>query len=225
MAVTGCATTGTFFQREAPEPGGLWDLPTDSYPTQRLYRIKYRGPEGEAGFKLVLYLESEQRYRMLATDLGRKLWSLSVEEGTHALWLDHRNKEYCRSDAASELRFVPLADLPLIALPKLLLGLMPAEPAASLNRSDGKVSFLDERGQLWNGRLSGERLEWWSLIEDGEPIVWWRREEKGGVFSDREGGQEVSWSEVVRERLDGSLEELEVPGRFRPGECGTAASR
>ena len=120
---------------------------------------------------------------------------------------------------------MPLADLPLIALPKLLLGLMPAKPVASLKQAEGKVSFLDEQGQLWNGGLNGERLEWWSLIENGEPIVWWRREERGGTFSDAEGEQQVSWSEVVRERLEDPLAGLEIPGRFEPGDCGSRVSR
>ena len=192
----------------------------DSYPSQRLYRVKYQGPEGEAGFKLVLYLEGEASYRMLATDLGRKLWSLSISGREEALWLDHRRKEYCRSNAASELRFVPLGDLPLSSLPKLLLGLLPAEPAAGLNRSAGRVSFLDARGQLWNGGISGDQLQWWSLIEAGEPIVWWRREEGGGVFTDRDGEQQIRWSEVVRERLESPLARLEIPARYRPGDCG-----
>lgn len=223
--LSGCATTGTVFSSPESSADEPWVLPRDSYPTQRLYRVKYRGPKGDAGFKLALYLESPARYRMLATDLGRKLWSLGVDGGGEAVWLNYRNKEYCRSSAVGELRFVPLADLPLIALPRLLLGRLPAEPAASLNRAAGKISFLDARGQLWNGMLDGDGLEWWSLVEAGEAVIWWRRQEGGGAFSDRGGKQQVSWKEIVREPFAGPLAGLEVPANYGPGECGGAANR
>ncbi len=196
-------------------------MPQDSYPTQRLYRVKYRGPEGDFGFKLVLYLEGEARYRMQASDLGRKLWSLAVD-GQDAVWLDYKRKRYCRSDAAEQLRFVPLADLPLVALPRLLLGRLPAEPAASLKRSEERVSFLDARGQLWSGSLNGDELEWWSLVEAEEAVVWWRREARGGVFAARDGKQEVRWEEMVREPLEEPLDALEIPAKYQPDECGAA---
>ncbi len=207
-------------------------MPEDAYPTQRLYRVKYRGPEGEAGFKLTLYLEAEAKYRMLASDLGRKLWTLHVDGSSRrgaedtpggAVWLDHRRKEFCRASAAGALRFVPLADLPLVSLPRLLLGLLPAEPAANLTRNETRVSFLDARGFRWDGVLDGDQLEWWNLLEAGETIAWWRREDGGGVFSDRRGEQEVRWREVVREPLEGSLAAPEIPARFREGACGGTA--
>lgn len=223
-ALAGCASTRP--------PGGVqptlgepWELPGDSYPSQRLYRVKYRGPQGDFGFKLALYLEGDARYRMLATDLGRKLWSLALDGRGSAVWLDYRRKEYCRSNAAGELRFVPLADLPLDALPRLLLGRLPAEPAADLSRTAEEISFLDGRGQLWSGRLAGDALEWWSLVEAGEAVVWWRREERGGVFSDREGEQEVRWQEMVSEELKSPLAGLEIPPEYRPGECAEPSAR
>ncbi len=224
----GCVTTGglnSLFR--SPESSGAdpWDLPSDSYPTQRLYRVKYLGPEGDAGFKLTLYLEGPNRYRLLASDLGRKLWSLSVDNQGEALWIDYRGKEYCRSDAAGELRFVPLAGLPLIAMPKLLLGAIPAKPATGLNRSIDRISFLDDRGQLWNGGFVDERLEWWSLVESGEVNVWWRRQGRGGTFVDRPGGQRVSWTEIVSEVLDAPLAAVPIPAKHHEGRCSEAASR
>ena len=71
--IGGCATGGFL---SAPEPvgGEPWEVPPEAYPTQRLYRIKYQGPEGKASFKLALYLESAESYRMQASDaLGRNL--------------------------------------------------------------------------------------------------------------------------------------------------------
>ena len=218
MLSGGCATTGgSFFgSSAAAEP---WRLPPDAYPSQRLYRVSYNGPEGDVGFKLTLYLEAEEKYRMSASDLGRKLWSLSVDGQGEAVWLDHRRKQYCRASAASELRFLPLADLPLASLPKLLLGRLPAVPAADLAQGERAVSFLDARGFRWNGQLEDGQLAWWTLLDSGEAIVWWRREERGGVFTDRPGKREVRWREVVAEQLEEPLGELEVPARFEPGEC------
>ncbi len=222
LLLAGCATTGSLFSGPSPVSAEPWHLPEDAHPSQRLYRVKYSGPEGDAGFKLTLYLEAEAKYRMLASDLGRKLWSLSVDGQGEAVWLDYRRKEYCRASAASELRFLPLADLPAVSLPRLLLGRLPAEPAAGLARGERNVSFLDDRGFRWNGELDGEQLQWWSLVEDGKAVVWWRREERGGVFSDQRRNQVVRWREVVREQLRSPLGEVEIPERFSAGGCGGA---
>ncbi len=222
ILTAGCTTTGNVFLGSRAISAEPWQLPEGAFPSQRLYRVKYRGPQGDVGFKLTLYLETEAKYRMLASDLGRKLWSLSVDGEGEAVWLDYRQKQYCRASAARELRFLPLADLPLVSLPKLLLGRLPAEPAANLARGERNLSFLDARGFQWNGELDGEQLSWWSLIEAGEAVIWWRREDSGGVFSDRRGEQEVRWREVVREQLKSSLDSVEIPARFSPGDCDQA---
>ena len=218
ILAAGCVSTGGGFLRSAA-PAEPWRLPPDAYPSQRLYRVDYSGPEGDFGFKLTLYLEAEERYRMAASDLGRKLWTLSVDGGGEAVWLDHRRKRYCRTAAASQLRFVPLADLPLVALPKLLLGRLPAAPGSDLAQGETAVSFLDARGLRWNGQLEDGQLAWWTLLDGGEPVIWWRREERGGVFTDRPGRQEVRWREVVSERLTNPLGELEIPAWFERGDC------
>ncbi len=220
ILLAGCATAGRLFLAPEPTSGEPWQIPEQAYPSQRLYRVKYRGPEGDFGFKLTFYLEAEARYRLLASDLGRKLWSLSVDAQGEAVWLDYRRKQYCRASATSGLRFVPLANLPLVSLPRLLLGRLPAEPAAGLARGKENVSFLDARGFLWNGKLDGDELRWWSLVEAGEAVVWWRREDGGGVFSDRRGEQEVRWREVVREPLRSPLGEIEIPDKFQLRVCG-----
>lgn len=226
LTLTGCATTRLFDSApKASSSASPWQFPAGAYPTQRLYRVKYRGPEGDLGFKLTLYLESEESYRMLASDLGRKLWSLTVNGNGGASWVDYRRDEVCQTPAAGELRFVPLADLPLVALPRLLLGRLPAEPAASLSQDEGRVAFLDARGQLWNAGLSAGEVDWWSLIEDGEAVAWWRREDDGGVFTDSASKQEVRWREIVREKLEGPLAAVAAPPGYRRVSCTEAASR
>ena len=220
--LAGCASSGSlsilpgWTSREDP-----WEIPGDSYPTQRLYRIKYDGPEGRLGFKLTLYLEGEALFRMQAADsLGRKIWDLSVDENDQALWLDHRHQRYCQSRGASRLGIVPLAYLPLVALPKLLLGRLPAVPAAELRRTRELLSYRDARGQLWNGGLVDGRLEWWTLVEAGEAVTWWRRNGDGGIFADVRGKVNLRWREVIREPLLRPPARLEIPPQYGEGACG-----
>ncbi|MCP4656872.1 MAG: hypothetical protein GY856_15790 [bacterium] len=220
--VAGCSSFG----RLSTLPGSSssedpWEISAESYPTQRLYRVKYDGPEGRLGFKLTLYLEGEARFRMQAADsLGRKIWDLSVDESDRALWLDHRRKRYCQARGASRLALVPLAHLPLAALPKLLLGRMPATPAADLRRTKDVVSYLDARGQLWNGALADGRLQWWTLVEAGEAVTWWRRDGDAGIFGDLRGKVTLRWREVIREPLARMPARLEIPPRYGEGACG-----
>ena len=166
----GCASGGAgVLPWRSPERAEKpWEIPPDAYPTQRLYRVKYDGPDGRVGFKLTLYLEGETDFRMRAADsLGRKVWDLAVDENDEALWLDHRNKQYCVAPGASQLAIVPLARLPLVSLPKLLLGHLPATPASELRRDEASVHYRDLRGQVWDGGLTDGRLEWWKLVEAG----------------------------------------------------------
>lgn len=200
----------------------MWQVPEEAYPTQRLYRMRYRGPEDErAGFKLTLYLVSHQQYRMLAADsLGRKLWALDLNAEGRATWLNYREKEFCHLGAADRLGFLPIARLPLVALPRLLLGRMPTEPTASLEKYDTHLTFLDAEGQRWNGSFQEDgQLQWWSQVEGEENIAWWRREEQGGSYIHRSSQQELRWKEIVRETMTESLVELDIPQRFREGIC------
>lgn len=203
----------------AEEP---WELPASSYPSQRLYRIHYEGPDQEASFKLTLYLVTPDRYRMLAADtLGRKLWTLDVAGGGEAAWVDHRGDTYCRLGVARELGFVPLARLPLLDLPKLLLGRLPATPTVDLERQEGYLSYLDTSGRRWSGRLDGEgRVEWWSLEDGGEKVAWWLRDDvAGGTFTHLGTDQQLRFRQVVGEALAAPLEALEIPARYREGVC------
>lgn len=204
----------------------MWQVPPEAYPSQRLYRIRYIAPDGKkTGFKLTLYLLGSRQYRMLAADsLGRKVWSLDLDAAGQATWLDHRQKEFCHLGAADRLGFLPIARLPLVALPRLLLGRIPTEPKASLEKYDTHLTFLDAEGQRWNGsftenELEARELQWWSQLEGEEAIAWWRREEQGGTYVHRSSSQELRWKEVVREPLTAPLEPLDVPQRFREAIC------
>ncbi len=228
-AMTGCASTGEKARqifRAAPTTEPVWQLPESSFPSQRLYRLQYDGPEGNVGLRLTLYLAGRNHYRMDAADsLGRRVWSLSVEPGDRAVWLDHRKKLFCRVYAASEQEFVPIARLPLVSLPNLMLGRLPEIPASELLEGEGKISYRDAKGRTWNAQGNNEgELSWWSMLEGGEPVAWWRKVEEQHVFSDRRGGQQVRWTEQIREPLETPLRPLEVPGTYREGACGAQLS-
>ncbi len=224
FALTGCASSGFGPSRGEEEVVVPWSLSPGDLGTQRLYRATYQGPDGELGFRLTLYLLDRQVYAMSATDgLGRKLWSLSVDRENQALWLDHRRKEFCAVGGANSLEIVPLAGFPLTSLPRLLLGLMPVEPATELADDGIDLSFVDVHGRKWSGsREGGSSLAWWSLKLQGEPAVWWRARGKGGVFSDRRGQQQLTWREVARESLAKEPAPLTVPAGYAEGVCASA---
>lgn len=222
MLLGGCASGGgTYVAPWLDRGDDPWRIPDTSYPTQRLYRVKYDGPQGKLGFKLTLYLEGEEEFRMQGADaLGRKAWDLEVDADDRALWIDHRNREYCEASAASRLAIVPLARLPLVALPKLLLGRLPSRPAADLRRTATAVYYRDARGHLWNGGFVDDHLAWWTLVDGTETVSTWRLEEKESVFVDLEGEQRLRWREVVREPLKSVPLPLEVPSGYEVGGCG-----
>ena len=223
LASGGCATGSLpsflSLRDRGDEP---WEIPETAYPTQRLYRVRYDGPDGRIGFKLTLYLENAQVFRMRAADsLGRKVWDLAVDETDRALWLDHRNKLYCEARGAGHLALVPLANLPLASLPKLLLGRLPSEPASGLLRSPTAFQYLDARGQQWSGAfLEDGSLSFWTLYEESEAVSWWRRENGESVFVDLRGSLQLHWRELVREPLASKPKAVQVPERYREAACG-----
>ena len=209
-------------------PGGglAWEVPPTAVGTQRLYRITYQGPEGKLSFRLTLYLVRSGQFRMDAADgVGRRIFSLEVGDsgaaaGT-ALWLDHRNKEFCRLSPSGLPRDLPLANLPLAALPRLLLGVMPAQPASELAQADGKIAYRDAAGQKWSGSVGGDGLlEWWTLAEGDQAIAWWQRQPSETIYSDRRAGLQVRLQEQVVEQLVETPPVLEVPDGYRESACG-----
>lgn len=227
-AVTAFVLGGCFLpigRRPVVEPTGpavaaAWEIPTTAIGTQRLYRVQYQNAQDKLGFRLSLYLSSPRTYRMEASDgIGRRIFSLELRDAD-ALWLDHREHTFCRIGEIETALRIPLADLPLLSLPKLLLGVMPMPPAADTAQDAKAVSFLDARGQKWSGGFgTGGSLEWWSLVQGGEPVAWWQRKDNESIFSDRRGGVQLRWTEMVVEQLDGAREPLKVPAGFEEGEC------
>ncbi len=230
LGSSGCASTASSLRPASkpvvvPSGAGVepWQLPAESFPTQRLFRLNYDGPEGNLDFKLTLYLTSPTQYRLQAVfGLGRKLWDLDIDAGDRVLWVDHREKTFCHAGEAGRLVIVPVAKLPLASLPMLLLGRLPTTPASELARNANHLSFRDRQGQKWSAGFApaGDgALEWWSLELAGEPAVWWRGEPGQGVFSDRRGQQQLRWQQVVVEPLVGAVATLEPPARYREVSC------
>lgn len=205
----------------APLPA--WELPDEVEGTQRLYRVRYEGPEGKLSFKLTVYVGTADRFHMQAADvLGRQLWSLAVSREGQALWLNHRDKTYCYTDPRSGLVFIPLTRLPLEAVPRLLVGRLPEKPFADLRQAPGQVSFRDVLGRQWTAALDGDGAPLrWSLLEGGEPVAWWQRDPSSQdvLFSDRRGRQQVRWREIVHESLTRPLERTSVPEGYREERC------
>jgi len=230
LGSSGCASTASSLRpssKPADVAGGAgtepWQLPAESFPTQRLFRLTYDGPEGDLDFKLTLYLTSPSQYRLQAVfGLGRKLWDLDIDASDRVLWVDHREKTFCHAGDAGRLVIVPVAQLPLASLPLLLLGRLPTPPASELARNADHLSFRDLQGQKWSAGFApaGDgMLEWWSLELEGKPAAWWRGEPGKGVFSDRRGQQQLRWQQVVVEPLALAVAALEPPARYREVSC------
>src|SRR6185295_1947300 len=122
-----------------------WETPAPALHTQRLYRVHYSGPEGEGSFKVTLRLASPERYQLQAVDpVGRSLWSLDVAH-SRGLFLNHRNRSACVFEGSFDLSGVALGPFPLLTLPSLLLGRVPATPAEPPQQHGGQISFHDAR--------------------------------------------------------------------------------
>lgn len=230
LFAAGCVGGRLVFLPAAPPADRPWEIPPEAYPSQRLYRVEYEDAEDQAAFRLTLYLERPDRFRLQAVaDLGRRVWTVDLEGG-RATWIDHRRKEVCATDGERLVGPVPVADLPVAALARLLLGVLPAEPAAPPEWSDTGLAYRDARGQLWNGGLERSpavegvpgpaRLLWWTLLEGDQPVSWWKVEDGRAAFTDRRAGRRLRWSEVAREPLS-PLSPLAVPRGFEAVGCGS----
>lgn len=197
----------------------VWELPAEAMGSQRLYRISFSSPQGEGSFRVTLRLISPERYQIQAVDpVGRSLWSLDVAGG-RGLWLDHRARTHCTFEGRFELSGLPLGPFPLLSLPSLLLGRVPAQPAGPVQEKDGAVAFLDPSGRRWGASGEGGVVTSWSLAESDTPTVWWRLHDGWAILSDREREVQIRWRETLREKLEGELEPLTPPAAYRQTAC------
>ena len=220
LALGGCSL------RPAPGPvpaGGAppWQIPAAAYGSQRLFRVSYSGPEGEGSFRLTLRLPAADRYQVTTADpVGRALWSLDVAEDK-GLFLDHRKHTFCRFEGRFDISGVPLAPFPLLSLPSLLLGRLPAEPAAPPTQKGRDLQFTDSMDRRWTATVASGQVVSWTLWEEGEPqpAVLWVQRDSWAILSDRAQGVQMRWKEVVREALPRPPEPLAVPPGFAEDDC------
>ena len=156
--------------------------------------------------------------------------------GGNGLWLDHRNRVYCRLSGELSLAFLPLGPLSLASLPPLLLGrlpLAPADPASVESRpsrpatgTGGRtgsqetgagvdISYRDAAGRRWTAALRDGQPLRWGLWPDGAggPLLSWVSSGGWSVLSDTRKGAQVRWRQTVSEPL-----------RLPPAAPGPAAS-
>ena len=241
---TGCASTPPPARPAPPAPPpspaaaepapAAWEIPPRLLDSQRLYRVRYQGPEGEGGLRLTLQLDDPERYRARAADLlGRPLWSLYFDGGG-GLWVDHRADVYCRLHGHADLTGLArlaLAPFPLAALPPLLLGRLPAAPSAGTvpaAAAGTTIDYRDAEGRRWTASLTGDGApESWALWGEGAaggPVLTWLAAGGEAVLSDRAAGIQLRWREVVAEPLAGVLEPAEPPAGYREVSCPEAAA-
>lgn len=245
-ALAGCAGRRAAPVAAADPAVAPWEVPAAAFGTQRLFRVGYDGPDGGGSFRLTLRLAAAERYQVRAVDpVGRALWSLDVA-GSTGLWLDHRAGAACRLEGSLELTAGRLTPFPLAALPALLLGRLPAAPAAGVEEAAAgpeeepavlpgedapaddeaaaagrRVAFTDAGGRRWSATLDGNLPLSWALTEPGEamPSVWWRRHAGDQLLSDRPRNVQLRWRETVVEPLADALDALAVPPDFALVPC------
>ncbi len=222
LAAAGCS--GLRPPRLAADGAAPWQIPPAAFGSQRLYRVSYQGPRGEGSFRLTLRLAAAERYQVMAVDpLGRAIWSLDVES-ERGLWLDHRNRGYCNFNGSFDVADVPLSPFPLLSLPALLLGRLPAEPTAAPQAKGRDLTFHDDQERRWTARLEGDQVGSWTLWnDDGQPAVLWVRRDDWAILSDRGQGAQVRWKEVLAEKLPKALAALRIPPGFEEEDCQSAS--
>lgn len=188
--------------------------------------MSYHGPEGDGSFRMTLRLATLERYQVQAVDpVGRALWSLDVSGGS-GLFLNHRARTSCVFTGSFDLSGIPLGPFPLLTLPALLLGRVPAVPAAASGpQTKGQeTTFEDAGGRSWAVTLApGGAVESWTLLEDGAPAVWWLRRDSSAILSDRARGVQLRWREVLSEPLEKELAAPDAPAGYREEPCRETA--
>ena len=186
--------------------------------TQNLFRVRYGGPKRDGGLRLILRLDTPDRFQLVASDLlGRAVWSMELYDRQVVL-VDHSQKTYCVAGMELALPEVALDPLPVGALPGVLLGYLPVEVGADAVTGDAQFDLTDLDGRRWTGSLEAGKPSSWTLWEGEQPTLWWTRQDKGGILSHRQGVQ-FRWRTVVREPLKSGFERLAVPENYTKAAC------
>ena len=197
-------------------------LTDDDYPTQRLFRLRFDGPEGGGSGRLTMRLESPQRFEIAVADaFGRAIWTLGADE-SRGLLVDHRQRTVCPLDSGVALaRFLP-SPVPLRALPALLLGRLPVS-GETTSSEDGSFRLVDESEREWVVRKATDgTVAAWTLWIDGRPTAWWQRLETGeALLSERIEGVQLRWRQTVSEAMRDPLAALEPPADYQPADCSS----
>lgn len=169
---------------------------------------------------MTLRLATPDRYQLQAVDpVGRSLWSLDVSQN-RGLFLNHRSRSSCLFEGSFALSGVSLGPFPLLALPTLLVGRLPAQPAGEPETEGGEISFRDSADRVWTAVVGDDGLlQSWNMKEGAGPSLLWVRSEGWAILSDRERNVQVRWREVLGEKAEGELTALEVPSGYREGPC------
>jgi len=213
LAAGGCASA------PRPEAAGEepWQLPVAELGSQSLFRMSYRGPQGSAGLKLILRLRNETAYSLAAADLfGRPLWTLAVGGGK-ALWIDDRAGRWCALGNAVRLPDIGVPDLPLRAVPALLLGRVPLGPAERLGGAARE--YRDADGRRWTLVARAGEVASWTYWEGERPSLWFNTQGGEMVLSSRQREAQVRWRRTLREPLAEVVAEPAPPPGFSQGGC------
>ncbi|MGB6362116.1 MAG: hypothetical protein WBG64_05545, partial [Thermoanaerobaculia bacterium] len=164
-----------------------WVLAARDLGTQNLFRVRYGGAKGAGGLRLILRLDTSDRFQLVASDvLGRAVWSMELYD-RQVLLVNHAEKTYCLAGMELTLPEVALDPLPVRTLPKVLLGYLPVAVGADSVTDDARFDFTDPNQRRWTGSFEAGKPSSWMLWEGEQPLVWWTRQDKGGILSHREG--------------------------------------
>lgn len=216
-----CASSGPLLR--LPISGGdePWRVPESELGTQRLFRVRLSSPEGRGRFRLLLRLDSLERYRIDATHplFNRRLWSLSVGDG-EALLVDYLQKAHCRYHGEIEVAAVPLGPLAFGTLPALLLGYLPAAPVTIERNTDEVLEYLDADERRWLVVREDGGVKGWQLwrTADSSPVTW-SKEGSWVTLSSPDDELFLRWRETVRETSPEGPRPLSVPDGSRDGPC------
>jgi hypothetical protein len=214
-----CASAPRVPPPATPAPAAALDaLPADAFHTQKLLRAQYDGPEGRASFKLVLRLETPERYDLAAVDAaGRSLWRL-LARGDQGLFEETGAERFCRLVSAAPLPGGLGLDLPLDAIPRLLLARLPLEDHSGAMAPTPQGQRV-EGARRWTWSAKDGELSQWTLWNAGQPSVWWSRREGESLLSVRARATQVHWREAVSEPLREPLGPLTPSAGFEEGAC------